>query len=83
MQLTYTAEWVDHTHIGSSTLTIGTYSAHVYQYGGVGDFHWWARIVEPGAEDEYDEEIARGAASGKYAAKKAAMAAIREHHAAQ
>lgn len=78
MDLTYTADWIDHAG-ESSTLTIGIYDAHVYAHRTGGYFHWWVRSSEPGSDET--TEIARGKADDKKAGQAAVEAAIRADHA--
>jgi hypothetical protein len=84
MQLTYTAEWFDTppTTMESSTLTIGTYAAHVYRMGRRGRFTWWANHTAEEFDIEFvTREIGRGRADSKEAGQQAVESAIREHHA--
>lgn len=80
MQLTFVAEWVDHSDT-LSTLTVGTYAASVYR-NRRGDW-WWSVIVHdvgPDSDGRYST-VGRGSETGRYAAKKAAQVAVRAHHA--
>ncbi|WP_043737752.1 hypothetical protein [Nocardia asiatica] len=84
MELTYTAEWIEHGNsTRSHTLAVGDYTAHVYSYPGREGWVWYARWIGLADDPDHDEfeEIGRDSAGDSGDARTAAEAAIRQHHA--